>query len=171
MSKFSENGAMIRERIVSSALGALANSAAVIVNGLTLQEDFRLLKSEMFVNITALTGGEASGLIFGIANGELTIAEIEEAIEANGPLDLNDRLLKERATRNVKLLAGQGTDRAESTQERFVNDEGGPKIVSKHRWTYSNPEGWNYFVYNTGGSLTTGGLLHVTATHFGLWLV
>ncbi len=164
-------GAILRERVVSGALGALAAQDAVAFTGLVLTEDFRILKSEIIAFVSNLTPPEGSGLIFGIANGDLTAAEIEEAIEAAGPLDRNDRIPTEQAERNVKTL-GVITDVSVTGKTNIIrNNEDGPMIESKHRWTYSNPEGWDWWIYNLGGSLTTGALLQLYAVHYGVWVV
>ncbi len=167
-------GVIIREDS-SQALGALANNTAILVAsgnviGGNLQEDFRLLKSEILAHVDILTAGEGEGLIFGIANGELSVAEIAEAIQANGPLDRNDRLPQERAERNVKLLGTYDMRDITAVSGKIKGDNGGPLIVSKHRWTYSNPEAWNFFVFNDGIVLTTGAQIRLVATHYGVWV-
>ncbi len=163
-------GAMIRETITDGALGALAGQDVVAFQGPVITEDFRILKSEIYAIVNVLTAGQGNGLLFGIANGELTAAEIEECLEAQGPLDLNDRVPTEKAERNVKWLGT--TDNVLNATERLIeNPEGGTILTSKHRWTYSNPEGWKYWLYNRGGTLTTGATLQLMATHYGVWLV
>ncbi len=165
-------GTIIREVVQDEGVGALASKDAVKITGPILQEDFRLLKSEFTAIMNGLTAGEGAGLIIGIANGELSAAEIEEALEVGGPLDLNDRVGSERAMRNVKVLgATQVPAGVANTELQFVNEHGGPIIVSKHRWTYSNPEGWSWWIYNQGGSLTTGATLQLLCTHYGVWVV
>ncbi len=166
-------GTMIREN-VDVALGALAADAVIKTTSLAIEEDFRILRSEIYARVTAFTAADLGGLVFGIANGELSVAEISEAILRNGPVDRNDRRQVEFVERNVKILSGLQT-LVESPivpiEWTFQNESGGPIIVSKHRWTYSNPEGWTWFIYNdSGGALTTGAELHVIATHFGVWV-
>ncbi len=164
-------GAILRERIVSGALGALAAQDLVAFSGLSVTEDFRILKSEIYAFVSNLTPPEGTGLIFGIANGDLSAAEIEEAIEAGGPLDRNDRIPTEQAERNVKTLGAIVDPSVTGTTNVIRNSENGFPIESKHRWTYSNPEGWDYWIYNLGGTLTTGALLQLYAVHYGVWVV
>lgn len=163
-------GAIIRENTLLT-MGALAAGLALRFPAITLGEDFRMLKSEISCFIEALTAGEGQGLIFGIANGELSVTEIADCLKANGPTDLNDRANQELAERNVKVLSASNPlfDSA-GTHRPFIGNEGGPLIVSKHRWTYSNPEGWNFFIFNDGLTLTTGATARLLATHFGLWV-
>ncbi len=163
-------GQIIREFITDGALGALAAKDVVAFQGPAIAEDFRILKSEVYAIVNALTTNEANGLLFGIANGELSAAEIEECIEAQGPLNANDRVATERAMRNVKILGMGHAEPEAGTEVTFENEHGGPLLLNKHRWTYHNPQGWDWFIYNIGGSLTTGGLLQLVASHYGLWI-
>ncbi len=69
----------------------LADNTALLqdnTGNLTLADDFRVLKMEYFATITS---GLAEGPIyFGVCNGELSIAEIKEALIQTGPLNRND---------------------------------------------------------------------------------
>ncbi len=164
-------GAIIRETITDGALGALAGQDAVKFQGPVLQEDFRILKSEIYALVNVLTANEGLSMLFGIANGELSAAEIEECIEAQGPLDRNDRVAIERAERWVKVLGVTNDQGVSTTTELFYDmHSGAPMLTSKDRWTYSDPEGWTYWIYNRGGSLTTGSTLQLVATHYGVWV-
>ncbi len=164
-------GMIIREKISNAALGALAGEDLIkVASDITLGEDFRILKSEIIALVLGLTAGEGDGLVLGFGNGELTDAEMEECIEADGPTDRNDRLLTERAMRNVKLIAISKADGVDNTKVAFENENGGRIITMKHRWTYSNPEGWDYCVYNLGSTLTTGATVQLLATHYGVWV-
>ncbi len=171
MSKFSETGVIIRER-QTIALGGLADDAAIKLSALVMEEDFRMLKSEIMCVINNLTTLEGQGLYLGIANNELTVAEIAAAIVTGGPLNRNDRGTVETAMRNVKLFAALAAQAfATQVERQMVNESGGPLITIKHRWTYSDPEGWCWFVFNgTGAALTTGASVELTATSFGVWV-
>jgi len=164
-------GALLREN-PSVALSTLASGVALKLTGsITPTEDFRMLKAEIGAGITGLTGNEGNQIFFGLCNGELTAAEIEEAIEAVGPTDRNDRLLVERAERFVKILSKTNRFENGQTEREFMNESGGPIIVTKPRWTFSNTEGWDWFVYNNGlNALTTGATVRALATIYGLWL-
>ncbi len=142
----------------------LADNTALLADGnITLGEDFRILKTEYFATITS---GLAEGPIyFGMANGELSIAEIAEALIQTGPLNRNDAARTEQALRQIKLLEVFGPS----------SDTSGPggsrKGTWNPRWTYSSPEGWNFFAFNqSGGAVTTGDVIHFRAKHFGVWV-
>ncbi len=164
-------GAIIREILSGGALGALASKDAVkFTTPTVLQEDFRILKCEIQAVLSGLTAGEGTGLIFGMSNGELTAAEIEECIEVAGPQDRNDRVAVEQAERNVHTLGVfQPNDPAE-TEAVLRGDNNSPLIVSKFRWTYSDPEGWGYWIYNLATGLTTGATLELKNTIYGVWV-
>nr|AGA18261.1 hypothetical protein [uncultured marine virus] len=151
-------------------MAALSHSAVVTFDGPTITEDFRVMKSVVNAVINGLTEGDGEGLIFGIANNDLSNAEIEESIEAEGPLDKNDRIKEERATRWVKVL-GEFVPDHPTTARRLVGFGDSVGLISKDRWTYNNPEGWQWFIYNIGGSISTGSLLQLIATHYGVWVV
>ncbi len=163
-------GQIIREKISNAALGALAGEDVVkIASDVTLVDDFRILKSEIIAVILGLTTSEGTGLILGMANGELSAAEVEECLEIDGPVNPNDRERTEKAMRNCKNIAFAVPGNL-NTEMVFENDEGGRLITMKHRWTYNNPEGWDYYVYNIGAALTTGATVQLVATHFGVWV-
>ncbi len=162
-------GAMIREN-ATVALSTLGAGTSILTGATAIEEDFRILRSEIMVLVANLTAGEGVGLLFGICNGELSATEVAEAIKAEGPRDRNDRLKVEQAERNVKVLSALDVHITD-TQVLFKGENGGPIIVSKHRWTYSNPEGWDFFIHNpSSGPLTTGAVVDLQATHFGVWV-
>ncbi len=160
-------GVIIRESR-NQALGALAASAAIIVGtNLAILERFRMLKSEIWASITGLTSTEGTGLLFGLADGDLALAEIEIAIENNGPLGPNDdsAVLSERP---VWLIGA--VDRETGQEAIFENEEGGHMLVVKPRWTFARTKSWNWFVYNHGAAITTGATIEIRVKEFGVWV-
>ncbi len=153
------------------ALGTLAAVTAIkLGSDISITEDFRMLKSEVLGFIEGLTAGEGTGLMLGIANGELSVAEIVECLLADGPDDRNDRLKQEKAERYVKIVAQYEGGKAD-TAGVLVGENADRKLTVKPRWTFSNPEGWDWFIFNAGGSaLTTGATAKLITTDYGLWL-
>ncbi len=164
-----KTGQIIREDN-AIALGALGAKAMVTFPAITVTEDFKLLKSEIFCILDDADIDNGAGLILGIADGELTTAEIVEALSLNGPLDRNDRLNKEQATRPVWPITGlkPGTDT--HPVMRFGPENG--QIVHKGKpWTFSSPEGWKFWIYNQGNTaIVTGSTARLIATHYGVWV-
>ncbi len=163
-------GAIIKER-TSVALGTLNQNVATKIDGasVVLAEDFRILKSEVFCKISGLTAGEGGGLHLGIANDELSVAEIAEAINLSGPVSRNDALQSERAERAVWIISALDEIEAGSVG-RFHGRDGGPMIEWKKRWSFFDPQGWIFFIWNEDADLTTGATARVVATHYGVWL-
>ncbi len=163
------SGVIIRDdsAIALSTLGG--ESAIVVTTDITWGEDFRLLKTEFTAIVEGLTSTEGNGLLIGLADGELTATEIEECLQADGPGDRNDNAPAERANRPVWIIGA--VDPASESTLRFKGARGDFLMEWKKRWTFSNPEGLEFFVYNqSGNALTTGATVRINATHYGVWL-
>ncbi len=126
-----------------------------------LEQDFRILKSDFFVDFAPQAAGDI--ILWGIADGNLSAAAIESCIEAV-PLEQNS-LLNEEAMRAVFPLGILGE-----------NSAGSGNLVQKFshslRWTFRADDGWVYWAYNLDDAtaLTTGSELSIFAKHFGVWL-
>ncbi len=159
---------VIYKEDISQALGALGSGVAIIVatNKAVSLSAFRMLKSEIIAQITGLTAGEEpDGLMLGIAAGDLSVTQIEAAIEMNGPVDRGDTINEELAMRPVWLIGRFNSNDPVTAQ--FVSLD----AVWKKRWTWGETSGWNLFVYNlTAGALTTGSTVRIKASHFGVWV-
>ncbi len=163
-------GVIIRE-VEQVTLGTLASKTAILGSAkLAITEDFRMLKTKVFASIQDATAVEGDGpMIIGICNGELSASEVTECINAEGPLGPDDAVPRERAERAVFPMFAIGFQ-DDASPMHIVNNDGNP-IVHKNPWTYRNANGWNWFAFNMGGSaLTTGGIVHLIATHYGLWV-
>jgi len=118
-----------------------------------------------------VTAAEADQLLFGMADGELSDAEIAEAISVGGPLDRNDNLADERSHRPVWILGAVAVKPAAAVKGQFIGEQGGPKMTGKPRWTFSNGDGWTYFVFNYDNStLTTGINVRCQIKSYGVWV-
>lgn len=163
-------GVIIRER-ATLTIGALASVAAIKATaGIAgnLLEDFRLIKSEFFINED--TGFQAVGdqLIIGICNGALVAAEIAETMITDGPLNRSDRANQEHAERFVKPLFMMSQESAALPDFPPNNKMMMDKTI---RWTFSNPNGWAWFAFNPlSGAITTGSVFTITAVHYGVWV-
>ncbi len=130
-----------------------------------------MLKSQIYAYFDTLPVQEGEGLLFGLASGSLTLAEIEEAIEANGPISPAAGPEKEQAMRPVFLLGAMGASQdATRTESRILNENGGAQIVTKPRWTFTAGDSWNWFVYNQGQTMTGNAVIRITAKSWGLYL-
>ncbi len=164
-------GAIIREDLTFT-LGTLAGKTGIFATAGGLQglmgEDFRILKTEVHGVSVGIEAQDDVVEIY-LLNGELSLAEAEECIEGDGPTDRNDALARERAERWVRYV-GHFQDKSGAVGGRVLEGEGQPVTV-KPRWTFSDPEGWEWMAYNAGGAnMTTGGVLSLKATHYGVWV-
>ncbi len=164
-------GAIIMESR-SQALGALGfNTGILIDTKLAITEDFRMLKSIVNVSVTGLTLAEGSGLQLYLADGALTLAQIEAKIEQSGPLSRHDPPLEAIAERFVKLVAGARGGGSEAAQVMFADAmNNGVGIVTKPRWTFGATKSWNWVIYNRFAAITTGANVNLNAENFGVWV-
>lgn len=161
-----KTGVIIKEDI-SQVLGTLAGGGAILIgtNQATMLSAFRMLKSLITAQVTGLTSGEGmNSLMLGIANGNLSLAELEASIESNGPVDRSDRILTELAERAVWYIGrfhGPG----------FASSLASLDAIFKARWSFGETDGWNFFIHNLDASaLTTGATVRMKVTHFGVWI-
>ncbi len=159
-------GVILRE-VASITLGTLASEAAIkSTSNIALQEDFRLIKTEFLAVATGMTSGEQ--IMIGIADRELSAAELAQSIVVNGPVDRNDHVANEQAHRPSWLLA-TFTEGGVGSDADVLN--GGLPVEKTLRWTFSDTEGFNFFGFNpTSATLTTGAVIRIIAKHFGVWV-
>ncbi len=168
-------GAIVKEN-TSFSLGALAGQDLILANsGVTLDESFRILKTELTATLTELTSLEGAGLMLYMGAGDLTEPSTEANIEQNGPVSRGDPAAEEVASRWVRLVAVSPNDTVNNTERSMLNERGGAIITVKPRWTFSRRRtavdgGWNWGVYNNGVTITTGATCRILATHYGVWV-
>lgn len=143
-------------------LGTLAARDVAVSGAYPLAEDFRYLKSQYFLDFGTQAVGD--NILIGLADGELSSAEVEECIESI-PTDRNDNLQNERAMRPVWPLEILGENSAGGGVLQIKGE-------SKPRWTFSDTDGWRWFVYNldTGIAITTGSTVTIFEKVFGVWV-
>ncbi len=161
-------GVIIRQSL-NQAIGTLAAQVSLLIGTkpATL-ERFRIIKAEIYATITGATSGELNGMFLGLADGDFSNAEIEAAIEANGPQGPNDQVGEELAERFIMMFGA--TDRETGTELVFHNDHGGHIMSETVRWTFARTKSWNWFIYNMGAAPTTGASVIIRAKLFGVWV-
>ncbi len=149
-------------------LGTLADATALLqdnTSNLTLAEDFRVLKQEYFVGLNETIAAGDGPIYFGVCNGELNVTEIAEVLNQTGPLNRNDAARTEQALRFVKILEVFGPEPSGGGRPNWREGSWNP------RWTFSDPQGWNFFAFNqSGGVLVTGNVLRFRAKNYGVWV-
>ncbi len=152
-------------------LGTLAaNTGLIIGTKLAIVTRFRMLKSEVTLNLVATTSGEAGGLQLYLADGDLTLVEFEAAIEQQGPLGANDIASAEKALRPTWIVGGMFDRSASVDGTPFHGINGGPLMEAKPRWTFGIGKSWNWIIFNHGLALTTGSTAKVKAKNYGVWV-
>ncbi len=145
--------------------GALA-PRAVVAGGSgylnALDEDFRVIKVEYFLTYKPAAAGDV--MLVGMADGAISNVLIEEALESR-PSDSNDYPAVERAMRPVWPLEIMG----DHTGDVGPVTVKGEKTI---RWTFSNPEGWQWWFYNMDAAAAWGGAneVHLTSKIYGVWV-
>lgn len=132
-------------------------------------ERYRMLRTEVYALIESITTNEGNGLSLWLADGDLSLAEVEAAIEANGPLGPNDTVAEAVAERFVVFMGAidQGNDVDRAMKDAHTN---APLCVAKPRWTFARTKSWNFVIYNVGAQLTTGATINLRVKNFGVWV-
>ncbi len=155
----------------TNALGTLGGSTGIFVGTkLATLERFRMLKSEVSLTVTDVTGDEANGLSLYLVDGDLSLAEAEAAIENNGPLGPNDTVSADVAMRPVFRVEGQVDMAGADPIATGAVNTGLLQGKINPRWTFARTKSWNWMVYNKGSGLTTGSTAVIHAKDFGVWV-
>ncbi len=146
-------------------LGTLADGSAVVANLIqSLTEDFYAISVDLAWALRGLTSGEVP-IQVGIAQGDLTVAEVVEAVTA-APTGPGDIIQNERARRPVRI-SGQFGD--VGTDQSLAHGE---MVRTKARFLISDGKSFNAWALNrSGANLTTGAVIRVTGRAYGRWLI
>ncbi len=147
------------------ALATLAASTGLLVGALVTTHDLRLLSMRLFAGIGDLTAGDGPWA-FGVMPADLTLAELEEYLENNGPLTPTDTVGVERASRG-KLIRTLGVivprgDGTTASLELNNVSLAGLKVGE-------DAGGITAWVYNLGRAMSTGASLRMLAQYFIEW--
>lgn len=105
------------------ALSTLVDNVLIDAAILTFGEDCFVISADILVSVQGLTAGEGP-LVVGLAHGDLTTTEVQEAIDAE-VTDPDDIIAKERARRPVRrigILSGVTSEQflAQGTAQRIT---------------------------------------------------
>lgn len=127
------------------SLASLLANTLVGTAALTPSQNVRLVKFDWKAAVHSVTSWET--IVWGIADGDLTDAEIEEALESGG-LDFGDKIAREKVSRAVFPLGILGG----GTAGKFL-DEG----THEQPWTYLEDKGFKFWALNVGTTGFTAG--------------
>ncbi len=169
-----EGPAIIRETTLIT-VGALADQVAIKgTQAVAITDDFRIIKTELRAQAQAQTASEVFDLPLYLVNDDLTAVQVANAINNDGPLNSSDRDKIEAANRFVKLLGvfqHSGANGFANSPSQLLGKDNSPIISETVRWSFNKGVGWNYATMNnTGSAFTTGMIIKVTATHYGVWI-
>ncbi len=163
-------GRYLRGRVDEDlAIGTLASKTLVgtnfdeVVNERTLVSS--VVASWSIANWTPAAG--VGPLVFGVAHGDYSDAEIEEVIENTGSWNEGDKIAAERARRQIRTI-GVYQSPLDAAGVTTLND--GKPVKVKLNWILNQGESLKIWAYNTGTAAfaTTAPILH-TQGHANLW--
>ncbi len=161
-------GVIIRQSISQAILTLAPDTGLIITAAPVILERFRMLKSEVYANVEGLQTNEGRGLSLWLADGDLTLAQIEECIELSGaPLGPNDPVEAAIAERFVMFVGAAGGSTISHFHDRETN---APYCIIKPRWTFARTKSWNFVLYNIGSVMTTGATVNLRVKNFGVWV-
>lgn len=145
------------------ALSTLANNTALAGDIIDLNDDIRVISSDLTWTLRDLTAGEG-GIDVGLNADAYTVAQIAEALDAS-PSDRGDQVSLEHSRRKVRLV---GTFDGQLANE-VLND--GKKIrTRKLYWNFAADRDLQMFAMNrSGATLTTGSELKVSGVLYCQW--
>ncbi len=127
-------GAIIKHFVTEQAVGTLAAATALKLTGVpVITEDFRVMKTELQAFVS--NGAIGDTLFLLMANGELSLSEVADAIRTLGPIARDDRLRTENVFKNARII-GQAVVEIASGITPFKGEKNGNFIIDKFPWTY-----------------------------------
>ncbi len=148
----------------SVALSTLATDTVVKVDGLVLAQDFHHVSSDIIATLRGMTANEGP-IDYGIAQSELSVAQIQEALDAS-PTSQNDVTAIERTRRRVRQM---GVFERSSEEDQQTNNGRfkRQKLFIRIPAGQEMPALW---VRNrSGATLTTGGVANFQQKNYGYW--
>ncbi len=142
---------------ISQALATLAANTGIRVVQGTQTQNYKAMSLKCVASVIGLTVGDGP-FLWGLASGELTLAEIEEYLEGV-PTSRRDVPAVEQVKRAVQVLGGLGPERlTEWKTEQIILP------------TWREGIGFSIWIYNQGPSMTTGATFKLRGRTFGRWL-
>ncbi len=156
--------------VLSITLGTVGALDVISQAGQAMTQNGFTTSTTIHALLTGLTAGEGEGLVLGVADGQLSAAEIEEFLEAAGPVFRGQKAQSELSSRMVRLIGLVGPKPTEipvtGTQFAHFWDRWPTRIAfsedkaAMHQW----------FVYNaSAAALTTGATLRLVLLHNIRW--
>ncbi len=139
-------------------LATLATDTGMINTVATINQNYKAMSLHGAWGLSPLADGDGP-LLFGLADGELSLAEIEQYIEA-AVTDARNAPNTEQVARPVQVLGALGKDKATIYLQ-------GDRIRLP---TFREDKGFSWWIYNLGIAMTTGSIVENRGRFFGRWL-
>ncbi len=150
---------------VTVALLTLAASTGLLLTSLATIADLKFLSARINAGISGLTAGDGPWLL-GVMSADLSLAELKEYLELNGPLSPADIVGAERASRGkvVRTLgtiapSGNGTVAAVTFDNKSLSALRIPEDAA----------GITPWIYNLGPAMQTGASIRMNIQYFVEW--
>lgn len=151
--------------VTTSALATLATLTPLLVNGPTMTRGGGIISTRGALGVRSLTISDGP-FIVGIANKDLTLAELEEYLEAFGPTHPDDTTLVERTSRGRKIrILGVVVPSGDGSQGAIHLSD---LALSGLRFT-EETSGWSWWIYNLGKAMTSGAIFFIAMQSFVRW--
>jgi len=163
-------GEILYDSVNGQPLGTLASQDVVLLpnnyDGGVLVDDFRIIKMDYMISVRPAQAVVVfdGPVIIGIAQGNLTAAQIEECIETTvlnrGQVE-SENAMRPVWPLEIIMLPDPDAQINELTRKGSIN----------LRWTFPNPSGWVWWAWNKSGfALVTGSTVEAHAKIFGVWV-
>lgn len=147
---------------IGMVLSTLADNTALALAMTALADDFWFVSGDLTWVLRGGSAGEGP-IHVGIANGDLSVAEIKEAITAS-PVSRSDIVEREEAGRPVRKV---GSFPGLSTNEAL--NDGKPIRTKISMYLAEEKELVAYAFNSSGGALTGGQVIEVYGSLYGVW--
>ncbi len=149
----------------SVSLATLNVNTGILLGGPSMTASGKILSLRGTLAISIMTAGDGPHEAY-IMNKSISLTELEEYLEAQGPTGPEDTVNSERASRGRRIrYLGPMTPRGNGTVA----------VLSMMNFSLSGlrfsaaKDGWQWAVYNRGQQMTTGSVLRVRMTSFVQW--
>ncbi len=155
---------------VSITVGALAENDVIGEGSLAATQGGFVTTTDVLCQYSGFTAAEGTGVMLGVASGDLSDAEIEEAIEAQGPFFEGQTPQSERADRMVRFVGNIGPKPNELVPTTVLTSNLFLSFPTRIKFKEEFANMLRWFIYNHGTiTLTTGATVKLTLLHNVRW--
>ncbi len=173
MDKHGPNGGLQQlPDLQTNNIATLAQNAALNVNNgynTSITKPFLMKRYHIMARLHGFTVGDDASYMWGLARGDLTVAEIAAAIiqatqDPEDPITTDDAGIRSRIIWQSLRELRPGGDGTQMHLDEFIHIGGRDGIP------FNETEGWQEFIFNHGLSPTTGARIDCFGVAEGVWL-